>query len=101
MIDKWIFEKRFIWNPSKCECKWKKSHDFGEYLNYENCRWKKKLVDKLVKERSENTDKIEIYDGYENVYSSSTIYIALFVIAFLIIIVLVVHLFIFIDAYKK
>ena len=62
---------------------------------------KKKLVDKLVKERSENTDKIEIYDGYENEYSSSTIYIALFVIAFLIIIVLVVHLFIFIDAYKK
>ena len=101
MIDKRIFEKRFIWNPSKCECKWKKSHDFGEYLNYENCRWKKKLVDKLVKERSENTDKIEIYDGYENVYSSSTIYIALFVIDFLIIIVLVVHLFIFIDAYKK
>ena len=101
MIDKRIFEKRFIWNPSKCECKWKKSHDFGEYLNYENCRWKKKLVDKLVKERSENTDKIEIYDGYENEYSSSTIYIALFVIAFLIIIVLVVHLFIFIDAYKK
>ena len=101
MIDKRIFEKRFIWNPSKCECKWKKSHDFGEYLNYENCRWKKKLVDKLVKERSENTDKIEIYGGYENVYSSSTIYIALFVIGFLIIIVLVVHLFIFIDAYKK
>ena len=101
MIDKRIFEKRFIWNPSKCECKWKKSHDFGEYLNYENCRWKKKLVDKLVKERSENTDKIEIYDDYENEYSSSTIYIALFVIAFLIIIVLVVHLFIFIDAYKK
>ena len=101
MIDKRIFEKRFIWNPSKCECKWKKSHDFGEYLNYENCRWKKKLVDKLVKERSENTDKIEIYDGYENVYSPSTIYIALFVIDFLIIIVLVVHLFIFIDAYKK
>ena len=101
MIDKRIFEKRFIWNPSKCECKWKKSHDFGEYLNYENCRWKKKLVDKLVKERSENTDKIEIYDGYENVYSSSTIYIVLFVIAFLIIIVLVVHLFIFIDTYKK
>ena len=62
---------------------------------------KKKLVDKLVKERSENTDKIEIYDDYENEYSSSTIYIALFVIAFLIIIVLVVHLFIFIDAYKK
>ena len=62
---------------------------------------KKKLVDKLVKERSENTDKIEIYDGYENVYSPSTIYIALFVIDFLIIIVLVVHLFIFIDAYKK
>ena len=101
MIDKRIFEKRFIWNPGKCECKWKKSHDFGEHLNYENCRWKKKLVDKLVKEHSENTDKIEIYDGYENVYSSSTIYIALFVIGFLIIIVLVVHLFIFIDAYKK
>ena len=76
MIDKRICEKRFTWNPSKCECEWNKSHDVGEYLNYENWRWKKKLVDKLVKECSENTDEIEIYDGYENVCSSSTIYIA-------------------------
>ena len=39
---------RFIWNPSFCECECNKSCDVGEYLDYENCKCRKKLVDKLV-----------------------------------------------------
>ena len=43
-------------NPSNCECECDKSLDVGEYLNYENCKFWKKLVDKLVKECTENID---------------------------------------------
>ena len=41
-------DKGSIWNPSNCECECDKSCDVGEYLQYENCKYIKKLVDKLV-----------------------------------------------------
>ena len=57
------------------------------HLDYENCKCIKKLVDKLVEEFSKNVDGNEmIQSNYENVCNSCTIYIVLFVIAFLIII---------------
>ena len=48
LIDKGIRDKRFIWNPSNCECECDKNCDIGEYLDYENCKCRKKLVDKLM-----------------------------------------------------
>ena len=61
--------------------------DVGEYLDYENCKCSKKFVDKLVKEYSEEIDGNKmIYNDYENVCNSCTIYIVLLVI-FLIIII--------------
>ena len=83
--------KGFIWNPSNCECECDKSCDIGQYLEYENCKCRKKLVDKLVEECGENIDGNEIISNGtlkddENVCNSCTIYIALLVIAFLIII---------------
>ena len=33
----------------------------GEYLDYKNCKCRKKLVDKLVEECSENIDEKEIH----------------------------------------
>ena len=42
LIDKEIRDKGFIWNPSNCECD--KSCDIGEYLDYENCKCKKKKL---------------------------------------------------------
>ena len=56
LIDKGIWDKEFIWNPRNCECECDKSCDVGEYLDYENCKCRKKLVDKLVEECSENID---------------------------------------------
>ena len=53
LIDKGVCNKGFIWNPGNCEC------DIGEYLDYENCKCRKKLVDKLVEECTENIDKVE------------------------------------------
>ena len=50
LIDKGRSDKESIWNPSNCECEFDKSCDFGEYLDYENCKYRKKLVDKLMDE---------------------------------------------------
>ena len=91
LIDRGRCDKGFIWNPSiwKCECD--NSCDVEEYLDYENGKCRKKLVDELVEEYSENIDGNElIYDetlnDYEKVWNSCTIYVVLFAIAFLIII---------------
>ena len=74
---------------SNCDCWCDKSCDKRQDLDYKNCRWRKRLVDKLVEEWSENIDGIGIiYDTTlnEKVSGSCTVYIVLFVSAFLIII---------------
>ena len=65
LIDKGTCDKGFIWNASNCECECDKSCDIGEYLNYKNCNCRKKIIDKLVEECSEN------FDGNEMVYNES------------------------------
>ena len=42
LIDKGTCDKGFIGNPSNCECECDKSCDIGEYLDYKNCRCRKK-----------------------------------------------------------
>ena len=42
LIDKGICNKGYIWNPSNCECECDKNCDFSEYLDYENCKCRKK-----------------------------------------------------------
>ena len=49
MIDTERADEGFIWNLSNCECKCNKSCEIGEYLDYENCRCRKDLIDRLVK----------------------------------------------------
>ena len=60
LIDKAVCDKGFIWNPSKCECECDKSCNVGEYLDYSNCKCRKKLVDKLVEECTKSIDEVEI-----------------------------------------
>ena len=43
LIDKGVCDKGFIWNPSNCEWECDKSCDVGEYLGYENCKYRKKI----------------------------------------------------------
>ena len=57
LIDKGICDKGNIWNSSNCKCECDKPCDFGEYLDYENCKCRKRLVDKLVEECNENIDE--------------------------------------------
>ena len=61
MIDKGISDKRFIWNASNCERKCDKSCDVEEYLDYENCKCRKRLIDKLVEECIEKIDEKELH----------------------------------------
>ena len=56
LMNKGVCDKDFIWNPSNCECECNKSCDFSEYLDYKNCKCKKRLVNKLVDECNETID---------------------------------------------
>ena len=60
LIDKGSCDKGFIWNPSKCECECDKLCDVGGYLDYSNCKHRKKLANKLVEECNENIDELKM-----------------------------------------
>ena len=85
MIDKGIRDKGFIWNPSNCECECDKTCDISKYLDYENCKCRKKLVDKLIDECTETIEEVEIAkitladNENENKFSSCTVYIVLMI----------------------
>ena len=88
LIDKGVCDNGFIWNPSNCECECDKTCDTGEYLDYENCKCRKKLVDKLVDECTETVEELKLTKitlaKNENYYkcSSCTVYIVLMIIVF-------------------
>ena len=60
LIDKGVCDKGSAWNFSNCECECDKLCDVGEYLDYENCKCRKRLVDKLVEECVENIDEVKL-----------------------------------------
>ena len=60
LINKSSCDKGFIWSPSNCECECDKSCDVGENLDYENCKCRKKLVDILFEECTENIDQVNL-----------------------------------------
>ena len=83
LIDKVVCDKGYAWNPSNCKCECYKSCDIGEYLDYESCICRKKLVDKLINECTETIDEeVKILDKNENKCSSCILYIVLFPIFF-------------------
>ena len=84
MIDKGVCDKGFIWNPSNCECECDKSCDVWEYLDYSNCKCKKKLFDKLVEECTKSIDEVKIAceNDHKNKCCSCRLYIVLFSIIF-------------------
>ena len=60
LIDKGVWYKGYIQNPGNCECECHKSCDVGEYLDYGNCKCRKRLVNKLVEECHENINEAKI-----------------------------------------
>ena len=89
--------KGFIWNPSSCECEHDKACDVGEYLDYEYCKCRKKLVAPLIEECSEIVEEVKLAKitlaENENSYkcSSYTVYTVLFWIVFTINIGIVIY----------
>ena len=86
LIDKGARDKEFFWNPGNCKCECDKSYDIGEYLDYSNCKCRKRLVDKVTEECIENIDEIKITskNEYANKFSSCPVYIVLFSIFFIV-----------------
>ena len=60
LIDKGVWDKGFIWNPSNCEWECDKSCNTGEYLDYSNYKCRKKILNPLVEECTENIDETKL-----------------------------------------
>ena len=80
LIDKGVCDKGYICNPSNCECESDKSCDIGEYLDYKNCKCRKRLLDKIVDECTKTVEEVKLAiitlaeneNSYK--YSSYTLY---------------------------
>ena len=88
LIDNEICNKGFIWNPSNCKCECDKNCDIGEYLDYENCKCRKTLVDEIIDECTETIEEVKLVEitlENENGYykcSSCKVYIVLTIVFF-------------------
>ena len=97
LTDRGVCHKGYIWNPSDCECECDKSCDLGEYLNYKNCKCRKKLADKLVEEFAKTVEEVKTAskNEHKNKCSSCILHIVLFSIIFTITLELLHILFIY------
>ena len=91
LIDKCMYDDGFIWNPSVCRCECDTSCDFEKYLDYENCKCRKKLIVKIIGKCNEDIDGNEMVynatlNNYRKVYNSCTLYIVFLIITFILII---------------
>ena len=92
LMDKDEYDKGYIWNPSNCECECDKSCDIGEYLDCENCKCRKRLVDKLVDQCDKNIDEeVKIVSESKNKCNSCILYIVFFSIFFTINVVITTY----------
>ena len=88
LINKGIYDKGFTWNPSNCECECDKNCDIGGYLDYENCKCRKKLADKLIDECTETIEEVKLAETTlfenENIYkyNSCIVYIVFMTVVF-------------------
>ena len=111
LIDKGVYGKGFIWNPSNCECECDKSCDIGKYLDYKNCKCKKKIIDKLTEEYSESINGNEMFYN-ETLYiisssdnnktsDSCIVYIVLFSVFLIINISMAIYVYLFLYLKNK
>ena len=97
LIDKGVCDKGFIFNPSNCECECDKSCGISEYLDYSNCKCRKKLVDPLIEECTKNIDIVTIDN--EDKSSFSIVYIV-FIVLFSIILTICIGVGIYFVYYR-
>ena len=72
-----LIDKGVLWNPSNWECECDKSCDVGEYLDYEKCMCRIRLIEKSVEECIENIAENEMIsvtlNDYKNVCGSCAV----------------------------
>ena len=56
LIDKSVCDKGYIFNPSNCKCECDESCNTSQYLDYLDCKCKKKIVDLIVEKCIEYVD---------------------------------------------
>ena len=56
LIDKGLCNKGYIFNPSICKCECDKSCNTSRYLDYLDCKCKKKIIDLIVEKCTEYDD---------------------------------------------
>ena len=93
---KGVCDKGYVWNPRNCKCECDKSCNIGEYLDYSSCKCRKKLVDPLVEECTENINeikliKVTVENENKDSCCSYVICKVLFVIFFMINIVIIIY----------
>ena len=91
LIDKGICDKGFIWNPSNCECECDKSCNIGQYLDYSDCKCKKKLIDPLIEKCSENDNETKIVNITVENENSCILYIVLATVVFTIFTAVIIY----------
>ena len=84
LINKGVCDKGYAWNPSNCQCECNKSCEYGEYLHYENCKCRKRLLYKLVEQCNENIEETSLVkvNSAKCKRNSCILYIVLFSIFF-------------------
>ena len=83
LIDKGVCDKGFMWNPSNCQCESDKSCNISQYLDYSDCKCKKKLIEPLIEECAESDNETKIVNiTVENENSSCKVYIVLMTVFF-------------------
>ena len=102
LINKGVCDKGYVWNPSNCECEYDKSCNIDEYLDYSNCKCRKKLVDQLLEECTENINetkliKVTVENENKDGCRSYVVYKVLFIIFFMISIVIIIYFVYYVD----
>ena len=62
LIDKGVCDKGYIFNPSKRKCECDKSYNTSQYLDYLDCKCKKKIIDLIVEKciKYDDDDKTKL-----------------------------------------
>ena len=96
LVSKLICDKGYMWNPSTCSCECDRYCETGQYLDYKNCVFRKKIIDDLIEQCTSIVD-MDIKNNTlskKSDESSSNIYFVLFII-FLVLFILFLVVFIY------
>ena len=102
LIDKGVCDKGFIWNPSNCQCECDKSCNISQYLDYSDCKCKKKLIAPLIEECTENDNETKTVNiTVENENTSCKVYIVLMTVVFTIFTGIIIYFVYYIWSFIK